>query len=243
MAFSFIAGVGVQGSQTGGTTAAINTTGADLIVLILASVSGGGSASISDSKSNTWTPRTDQGHGSNGGGSRIYDCVPTSVGSGHTFTASAAFMYGGIFVLSFSGAHASPFDQQNTNTGTGTTIQPGSVTPSEGNELIVFGAGALENGIDISSVNTGTLGSHAAGVTAASYGGGIAYLIQTSASAVNPTITLSGSSGVTANIATYKSAAGGGGGGNPWYYRAQQALVSKRRIFLPANDLIIARAA
>jgi hypothetical protein len=242
MAFSFIAGVGVAGAEGGGTTAAINTTGADLIVLIRSGVSGGGA--ISDSKGNTWTARTNQAHGSNGGGTRIYDCAAPSVGSGHTFTVAAGSVFGGIYVLAFSGAHASPFDQQSTGTGTGTTIQPGSVTPTEGNELVVFGAGALEATIDISSVNVGTLGSHAAGVDGVNYGGGIAHLIQTSASAVNPTITLSGSSGVTANIATYKSAAGGGGGGgNPWYYRAQQALVSKRRIFLPANDLIIARAA
>lgn len=41
-----------------------------------------------------------------------------------------------------------------------------------------------------------------------------------------------------------EAAAGGGGGGNPWYYRLQQAIASeRRRIFLPARDIIIARAA
>ena len=36
---------------------------------------------------------------------------------------------------------------------------------------------------------------------------------------------------------------GGGSGGNPWYYRLQQTIAAqRRRIFLPANDLIIASA-
>jgi hypothetical protein len=47
----------------------------------------------------------------------------------------------------------------------------------------------------------------------AQQGGGLAYLIQTSAAAANPTFTLSGAGDVSAAIATFKAGTIGGGGG------------------------------
>ena len=122
-----------------------------------------------------------------------------------TFTATATGGHPTIFVQAWGGADlTAPFDQQNGNTAaSGTTYQPGSVTPGSANELIVsllFGAGSGTTTIDSSFTISDQLAS-----TANAMAGGMAYLIQTSAAAVNPTWTRGGIGNVgPASIATFK---------------------------------------
>jgi hypothetical protein len=196
MAYALIAsGKGTQ------TTAAIDTTGANLIVVVM----GGPSATLTDNKSNTFTARTEIG-----GALRIWYAYNPTVGIGHTFTA--ANTYNGVGVAAFSGAAASPYDKES---GVAWNAPPSSTsvasppwTPAENNELIVGGLvmGASDNSPSIDSGFT-VLQSIASspGVV---YGMGIAYKIQTTATAEDPTWTWvgGGSDGAT-TIAAFKAAA------------------------------------
>jgi hypothetical protein len=198
--FTFIDSVSaLSGNQTDVTTAAIDTTGATLLVAVLTDFA---ETTFSDSKSNTWTSLT---KGTQFISTRIVYCVPSSVGSGHTFSASVASGFPSICVAAFSGAHATPVDQQNGSTGNGiTSIQPGSVTPTEDNELVIVGVG-LGNG--------NAAGIDMAGYTVPEevyYNGNaftcaLAYNIQTSATATNPTWTWTGNEQGVARIATFKA--------------------------------------
>lgn len=182
-------------------------------------------ASISDSKGNTWTALNNV-VGNFGSNTTIYYAENPTVGTGHTFTSGA---FGSLCVSAFSGAAlSSVFDQQTAGGsaagGAGTTVQPGSVTPTQDDELIISGVGGNQYA-NPPTVDSGfTIPANQPTVDGVNFGSTIGYLIQTSASAVNPTWTVDGHGlTVTCNIATFKAAAGGGGG-KPWYAYAQQRI-------------------
>lgn len=195
----------------GGTSSAIDTTGANLLVVAYSHVAGA-TPTLSDSKGNTWSSVAVSVGGADWD-LRLYYSVPSSVGSGHTFTVAAggAEVQASVSVQAWAGAATTPLDQTNNNyagTGSDTSVQPGSVTPSEANELVVT---ALENRFDSSdssrSINSGFTISGQSGNHDNSASLALAYLVQTSAAAVNPT--WSWSSGGTANavIGTFKASA------------------------------------
>jgi hypothetical protein len=202
------AGPHVQGLSTAGntiTTASIDTTGMNLIVIVLSDYIGSAQATISDSKSNSYTGLTSQANAS-AERSRIYYIQGGVVGASHTFTATCTTCYPSIYVMSFSGVGVSPFDQQNgaTTASSVSTFQAGSVTPTVNNELVVAG-------LSCNTCNTGAtidssfvLSDSASGSGGARIGGGAAYIIQTTAGATNPTWSWSGGSSVAATIATFK---------------------------------------
>lgn len=191
------------GASGGGTTPAIDTTGADLIVLGI--VSSAGFAAPTDNKGNTWTPRTSQS--SSQQRVQLYYCHNPTVGAGHTFTSTGSFE--GIYVEAFSGSAASPYDQESGATsGAGGlhTIQPGSITPAEDNELFVVMCGnesaiGFTQTIDQSFTITDQFN-----LSSPTWGAGMAYLIQGSAAARNPTWTQSGSGTICIVMATFKTA-------------------------------------
>lgn len=210
MAFSLISNVGA-GSAIGNdiTTAAIDTTGASLLVVCVNDYTVNAST-LSDSKGNTWTGLTAKM--STTAESKLYYCKNPTVGTGHTFTAAGTSIYATINVAAFSGAHlTAPFDQQNGATTAGaTSLATGSITPSENNELIIAGisnvsaARSIDAGFTIANQVNYAAGFH--------YGGAIAYLIQTTAGAVNPSWSWTGSGEAAAVIASFKVPAAGGGG-------------------------------
>jgi hypothetical protein len=196
----------------GGTSSAVDTTGADLLLVAVSHYSAGSGLTVTDSKSNTWTARSTSGDGDSN--CTLFECVPSSVGAGHTFTAAGAGIYPALSLQAWAGAHAAPFDQQSdAGSGAGvTSIQAGSVTPSEANELIVA---AMANGTDAGtgrSINSSFTISGQIGFNSGQYFPvAMAYFVQGSAAAINPTWSWSGSTQVDAVIATFKAAAGGGG--------------------------------
>lgn len=208
------------------TTAGVNTTGATLIVLIVATNAGVAAPTPTDSKSNTWTSLTAQ---ESGGILRVqlWYCASPVVGSGHTFSVSSGFSLPSIDALAFSGAAASPFDQQNGAVNFfASTLQPGSVTPSENNELLVTGFASSQ--VDASSIDSSFTLQENVALTGNHYSASAAYKIQTSAGAENPTWTASGNGRVAAAIATFKAAAATG---NPWYaYANQRAGMLRERV-------------
>lgn len=213
MAFAIVAHT-VAGSPNGAnvTTSAINTTGADLIVIAVATF--GGLIDPSDNKSNTYTALTGQGGGGGYGVQLFYLHAPT-VGSGHTFSVSAS-SFQAICVIALSGSAASPFDQESGSAG---SVQPGSITPAEDNEILITCLTTSDAGAQTIDGGFTTDGTYQAGSTGNNVGLAVAYLIQTTATAKNPS--WDPANGPRVAMATFKAGAGGGGGGSS----APQGLV------------------
>ncbi len=193
----------VSSAKTTGTSAGIDTTGATLLVIVQSAVSG--MSAPSDSKGNTWTKLTEQG---GSGVTAIYYAANPTVGTGHTFTQGGTA--GSLAVAAFSGAlTVAPFDQQSGAAWDGSSPDAaGSVTPSENNELVIAGAGSSFTG---PSIDGGfTIAQYTDFVGGTNYGSALAYLIQTTATAANPSWTTTG--GCAPVCATFKSSGGGGGG-------------------------------
>jgi hypothetical protein len=193
--------------NTGVTTDAVDTTGANLIVLYVAHYgSGAVTLSLSDSKGNTWTALTE--HASSNQHSLGYYCLGPTVGTGHTFTVTTpggvTDIYPVLAAHAFSGAAASAVldTQTGATTAGATSLQPGSVTPSLDGSLVVAGiAPGAGTGI---TINAGFSAVSADVNSGVSVSGGAAYLIQTSAAAVNPTWSWTTSSEGAASIAVFK---------------------------------------
>jgi hypothetical protein len=185
------------------TTAAVDTTGAKTIAIVLAQ-NVGVTPSVADSKSNgNATGLTYYGDPSAQQGVQIFYYLNPTVGTGHTFTVTNASA-SAICILPISGG-LSAYDAA-TDKGSGvntTTCQAGSITPPTGQHIVVA-AVALTNG-SVSSVDSSyTLDGSMAFSGGLAYGVGAAHLTQTpNGSATNPTWTLSGSTGSSCAIASF----------------------------------------
>ncbi len=189
-------------NSNGFTSSGINTTGANLIVVGVVRLTGV-SATLSDSKGNTYTAGTE----TTGVTPllRLYYCASPVVGTGHTFTVTSTGAYPAIAVLAFSGASTSPADLHSEATSaSGNTIQPGSITPSENSCVLVTAVGSNSNPQNIDNGFTAVTIDPAGG---AAFGIGIAHKIQTTATAVNPTWTSSGQVNASAVMASFKATA------------------------------------
>lgn len=195
----------VEGTTSnGGTTSAIDTSGCDILFVAVSSYQGATAPTLSDSKSNSWTGLTLQEVSGNNR-IRLFYCVAPSVGSGHTFTLTGTACYGSVAVAGFSGGkQTSPFDvEAGTNT-VGTSITPGSVTPSEDNEIVI--SAITTNGGNNPSIDGGFTRVGYVDVSGGNYFGvAIGFLVQTSAAAANPTWSWSGSNTCAGTNATFKA--------------------------------------
>lgn len=201
---------------SGGTSGSMDTTGADTLFLTVSCLASD-TPTVSDSKSNTWTLIRSQ----NDSGALVKNVLyrsdtPASVGSGHTFTVTPGTFIGVAVTAFAGGATSSILDQQNsTGSGAGaSTIHLGSITPTVDNTLVITSL-ETSDGVDASSINQSfTIATHVA-AGGSNFGAALAYLVQTTAAAVDPTWTNSGGSNyLAANIANFKTAAGGGGSVN-----------------------------
>lgn len=163
------------------TTDAIDTTGATLLVIAVSYWDGIADPIISDSKSNTWTGLTAQ-LGSNGY-SRLFYCIGGTVGTGHTFTANQVGSLSAIAVSAYSNVGA--YDAESgASSASATTLQPGSITPASNGAVLVTGLMNFPGGTP--TINGGFTVTGSA-VAPGSFLVGMAYLIQTTAAAANPT--------------------------------------------------------
>lgn len=216
MAISLIASAnygGAGGGFTGG--ASLDSTGADFLVAAIARYQG---ATLTDSKSNTWTLLSTYAAGGDPT-TELYYCIPTSVGSGHTFSYSGSNAFSSIAVAAFSGVkQTSPQDgSTTTNTGSGlTSIQPGSITPSVDGGLWVSALGINNCGSVPASTFAGVTSRrdhlNSVGGYDDNYGVGLTWEIQTTATASNPTWSWASGSTPGAIGAVFFAAGGGGGG-------------------------------
>ncbi len=213
MAWSVVGSAKGEGGINGATTSAIDTTGANLVVISVAGDVSVNSLAVSDNKSNTFTSIVLSGSVDGYGKAQLFYCLNPTVGTGHTFTVGPSSTASGITVLAFSGAAASSaLDQYTSNysTSAATTGTTGSITPSENGEMLVFGGPCGGNGTSFSSSSVGTVAQSTTGTTDSDYSIGIGYYEQTTATAINPTLTWNSSSVWGATIASFKGAGGGG---------------------------------
>lgn len=200
MTWTLVAHTTIPGSPTGGTSAAIDTTGANLIVWSISHITAF-NPTYTDSKSNSWhQPVAAVRDGSNAVQLEWRYNYPGAivVGSGHTFTISGGGgnTFGSATITAWSGYVGGVFDNPSAGTGNSSsaTIQPGSITPSVDGCLVLMGV-EVNGGTDgwTGSINGGfTLSDQVGFVSANNFGSMQAYLIQTSAAAANPTFTLAG---------------------------------------------------
>jgi len=214
MSWSLITSTALGASGGGDiTTSAINTSGADLIVIGVSVATAGGpaSATVSDSYGNTWSVAKSAPHFNDPTTftSKLYYCQSPGVGSGHTFSSVGAG-FGSICVVAWSGSATSPLDVTSQNAASwGPDFDIDDVTPTVDNTLClthVFDNRLAPPTITESYVvDVYTLTS-----AGNNNGGAIARKIQTTATTTGPVWTPDGVS--TCSFAAFKMGAGGGGG-------------------------------
>lgn len=209
MAFAYLTGATGGGISTA-TSSAINTTGATLIVIGV-SASGTTLADlniVSDSAGNSWvlcgaTAATSQGL-------TIWYCVSPATSASHTFSATLGTAPG-IAVMAFSGTCPKPAKWVRAYSSSSvTTCQPGTLTPATDNSLIVNVAGLFAGtSITINGGYTAITRDFVGGVSLAV---GMAYLIQATATASNPTWSWTSAGQWAAAQVVFMEQAGSSGG-------------------------------
>lgn len=199
--------------DTGCTIAGLTTTGANLLVLGSTWLQGSATPTVSDSKSNSWTKLTSNYNSPGTLTSTLWWCMPTSVGASHSFTIVGVSVYAPLFLLALSGGNASPLDQKNGNGDDTATIAPGSITPTVPGCAVVSMAGFQTSLVTNPTLAGFTRTDVQPAVGGSSFGGAMAYLIQTSAAATNVAwdTGTGGGPDVTAVQADFKPLVGGGG--------------------------------
>lgn len=184
----------------GGTTAAINTTGANFIAVISGHFSGH-SPTVSDSQggsSNSYTALSEHPAGSTASAAQIFYTNPTHVGSGHTFTLTGSTGYYSICVWAYSTmAASSPLEAATESggkiAGGASTGQPGADGSPSGSTLHISCQSAWGTSVNPLSVNLSfTNLAQVAFVNTDHFGLACADLYEASGTAKNPTWTGSG---------------------------------------------------
>lgn len=200
---SLIANTFSVGTSGGGTTPAIDTTGADIIFCGVV-YSTGFAPTLTDSKSNSWTP-VGSAQESISNGCQLFICQGGTVGAGHTFTVTGTTSFASVFVEAFSGSAASPTDQITGSQGNGFSRDAGSITPSENNEIIIaifvnFGSDAGQ------SMDSGMTLTDTQSATVPTWGSSMGYKIQTTATAIDVIGTSDSSNNNAIQVASFKAA-------------------------------------
>lgn len=184
-------------SPNGGglTTGSLDCTGANLIVVFIGTYKDWYASSMTDSNSNTYTACTKYS-GSAQAGQFWYCRNPSGSLSALTFTVTGVSgninLYSFFGIMAFSGGATSTLDQQNGTIDSTDPLQPGSITPSQNNALVVMGIFDYANGA--SPTTTG--GTYYGVAKSGNIGmGGSAWTVQTSATAINNTWVSSGAAG------------------------------------------------
>jgi hypothetical protein len=216
MAIAHVVSTSATPGINGGTTSGIDTTGADFIVVVLSYYSGlSPDPVVSDNKGNTYIERT--AYENNDRGVQVFYIENANVGSGHTFTCSSGAIFAPLVkVHAFSGVHLSAaFDVENgAFTASGTSLAPGSITPTGSGRLVISGLCVNDQTGPISE-NASMTESTTVAVVGTNLGGGTGWLIQGAASAINPLWSWTDSGiAASATIASFKPAVAPGGGFN-----------------------------
>lgn len=202
MAISFVIAQSAGGNPSTVTTAAVDTTGANLLLMVVTGFNPP-TATPTDSKSNTWTATTAVGS------TRFYYVWNATVGSGHTFTWNEN-VFAGITVLAFSGVQTSS-DPLDTRTGNSSGTSPGSITPAVSGEVFIATVGGDSTPYDSTTelstpaftLPTNGRVNYVSGQTETAQGW---YFINTDSTSRNASF----STGGWCNMIAFKPATGGG---------------------------------
>jgi hypothetical protein len=212
LAIAFISSESAGSGNTNSvTTAALDTTSANLIVVAVSWHGSVSEGTLSDSQSNTGWDASTLATATSAMKAKLYFKAAPTTNASHTFTYTTSGGYPSIYVATFSGVHATPYtSQESSNTASANSGSPGAITPSENNCLLVSAYGYLEDVATLSIPTSGwTIAEQLQYVGGTYFGGAIAYNIQATAGSTNPVWTLSSlSSDMAMTMAVFKAAAG-----------------------------------
>ena len=209
MAIAFIDYCDGGGNGSTATTSAMDSTGADLLIVSVETYNNTAPKSgLSDNKSNTFI---ELAHISNGtSDQRVFLCRNPSVGTGHTFTYSLGASYPGISAAAFSGVGVLVGSEYTT--ATASTITSGSLSTTSNGSLFFFSVGSA-NVVTQSSISSSFVElSDLAGVANYYMGIHTSYKIQSTAGSESPTSTMSASNSLNSAFLVFEPAPSGGGG-------------------------------
>ena len=206
MAFVLLDSVSATGVPNTATTGDLDSTGADLIVVIISQFVANGT--LSDSEGNSWTQLTDQA-GTNSR-SRMFYAISPITSSTHTFTFTCPGCNAGdapyavVGAAAFSAGDTVQFDQETgAVTPIGTSVTPGSITPGAAENLLITSQ-TVDNTHGDQSVTGGFTELYDVAYNASSnMGGQAAYLIQSAATAADPTWSSVLARGRTSQLASF----------------------------------------
>ncbi len=189
------------------TTGSISTTAGNFIGGVVSFYDfGGGDPTVSDDSGNTYQYRTT--YASTFVQTRLFFCPSATLDGTVVVTATGTGTFPSIIAAVFSNVNASPYDVENGATAAAaTSVQPGTATPSEDDELLICGFNGNLLNEDFTISGTGwaeiaQVNSDGAHHVAAA----LAYKVQTTAGAENPTWSWTTAQGVVSSQATFKAA-------------------------------------
>ncbi len=197
MAFTLISSTKITPVGTnGGTSPAIDTTGADLIIFSF------GSRYLfaptpSDSQSNTWSRATHIGDPGITVQNVIDYCFNPTTSASHTFTIDGGGGGGAAScgcIEAWSGSASLEAAEDTAGYNAGTTVQPGSMTAAGSGRLYVTSLSSNYSGTP--TIDSGfTIQESVPYLAGNNYGNALAHIVQGAASALNPTWTDTGTPG------------------------------------------------
>lgn len=186
------------------TSNAIDTTGANFIIVTIAYYQV--VPTFLDSAGNTWTlVRTDVQ--ATNDHLRTYICYSPITSATHTFSAngSGGNTYPAIAISSWSGVLSSGLDKQSgAGANSASSIQPGSITPTVNKELLICVFASDNAATSSQTINSPFTKIEGFGSQPFSLGVGMAWYIQPTAGAINPTWSFSGNSLLISSIFSFK---------------------------------------
>lgn len=199
--YTLVAHTAAAGLNAPVTTAGINTTGANFLVVAMTFLN---APTLTDSKGNTWTGLTTKTGGA--AKTRLFYCANPTVGSGHTFSAADGGVIAAVVsVQAWSGANSTPFDVENGATGaTISSLASGSVTPSVNNSLLVVGLETDSVSTSVGINSSFTISDSTNYAPGNNFGGHMAYFVQGTAGSINPTWSWTTNTNAAAVIASFK---------------------------------------
>jgi hypothetical protein len=212
---ALVASCQVAPSYTGSEQSeSINTTGASLLVAVIGGPNASGT--ISDSNSNTWNYLTTYKTATSGSATylRIAYAYNPTVGVGHYFTVGAVNTSAQIYAFSNMNTTSAVYDStagvQGTQAISSTSVQPGSITPTNAGELLIFGTASYNGFSSFPTVNDSFSSPVGFISPTGAYNSVSSYLMDSSSSAINPTMTCSaGGEPYAATIAAFIPAQAG----------------------------------
>lgn len=190
-------------ANAGGTSPAITTTGANLLCVTVGYYFPNAAALVlSDSKGNIYTTAITKFDGNSSQVTLFYKLNPT-VGTGHTFTLAGTATYCTLCAAAFSGVNT-VFGIDQVSAGganSGSPVLPGSITPGATGSLVWAGSSVLGTATPSQTfaIGSGMNALDQVPYLSGQYFGSLgAYLIQTPAAAINPSISYTGTPGAMA---------------------------------------------